>query len=66
MILTEIRFEFDTNQAVDFDCGKGRGISRCLAKSGHNIILTYHSNIDAANENKLFIEENYSERVTKL
>lgn len=50
---------------VCFDCVKGRGISRCLAKSGHNIILTYNSNIDAANENKLFIEENYSERVFK-
>jgi len=39
---------------------KGRGISRCLAKSGHNIILTYNSNVDAANENKAFIEENFS------
>ena len=46
-----------------FDCVKGRGISRCLAKSGHNIILTYNSNIDAANENKAFIEENFSDRV---
>merc|ERR1712131_518888 len=40
--------------------GIGRGISRCLAKSGHNIILTYNSNVDAANENKAFIEENFS------
>ena len=45
---------------------KGRGISRCLAKSGHNIILTYNSNVDAANENKAFIEENFSDRVQKV
>lgn len=61
--MTEIRFELTLNEVYSFDCVKGRGISRCLAKSGHNIIFTYNSNIDAANENKTFIEENYSDRV---
>jgi len=40
--------------------GIGRGITRMLAKDGHDIIFTYNSNAEAAAENKAFIEKNYN------
>ena len=39
--------------------GIGRGITRSLAEAGNNIIFTYNTNKQAAEENKIFIEQNY-------